>query len=135
MTSMTTWTEEQAVEFGRASARTAIDQRSAYASLDEAVDNYRDNLCDTLVEYHASQHEPEAVRAFDMVLTEHRAANRKTYEDLTEADKLLIRVASVIAKKYDAAFSDPEFAKVTLWISKNYTDEAITAVVRDTKGE
>ncbi len=58
-------TREEAVEFGRFSAVMALDQVSEWGTLQNSIDNYRENVRDTLNEHRASEHEPEAFAAFD----------------------------------------------------------------------
>lgn len=55
-----TMTREEAVDFGKYSAFTAIDQGE--------VDNYRDNVIDTLNEHKSSEWEFDALQAFDKEL-------------------------------------------------------------------
>lgn len=66
-------TREEAIDFGRFSAVTALDQISEWGTLQNSIDTYRDNLRDTLNEHRASQHEPEAFAAFDAYIE----ANKK----------------------------------------------------------
>lgn len=61
-------TREEAVDFGRASGLAALDQAQEWGSLQNSIDNYRENLRDTLNEHRASEHEPEAFAAFDAVV-------------------------------------------------------------------
>ena len=68
------WSQAEAVDFARFSARTALDQTGEWGSLQESVDNYRENVRDTLAEYRAAQYEADAFAAFDAVVAEGRAA-------------------------------------------------------------
>jgi len=61
-------TREEAIDFGRASGLAALDQVREWGSLQNSIDNYRENLRDTLNDERASQHEAEAFAAFDAVV-------------------------------------------------------------------
>ena len=65
-------TRKEAVDFGRFSAVMALDQVREWGTLQDSIENYRENLRDTLNENRASEHEPEAFAAFDA----HIAASR-----------------------------------------------------------
>ena len=75
------WSEKECLDFGRASADTAIDQREAYSSLQESADSHRQNVIDTLAEYNAIGFKMEALEAFDARLAE-LTAPVAAYEDL-----------------------------------------------------
>jgi hypothetical protein len=62
--SMTTWTRDDAIWFGRASAESAVDQK--YRG--DAFHAMRENIRCTLEEYHASEWEYEAWKEFDAVV-------------------------------------------------------------------
>lgn len=53
-------TREQAIDFGKRSARVGFDQQS--------VEDHRDNVRDTLTDEKASEWEVDAFRAFDAEL-------------------------------------------------------------------
>lgn len=57
--------QQQAIDFGKASASMAYDQRGEYATLADAVDSYRDNVRDTLNDERSAEHEEAAWAAFD----------------------------------------------------------------------
>jgi hypothetical protein len=63
---MATWTRDDAIWFGRASAIDAVDQK--YCG--DAFHAKRENIRCTLDEYHASEWEYEAWAAFDAVVAE-----------------------------------------------------------------
>ena len=65
---------EEAISFGRFSAVMALDQVNEWGSLLSSIDNYRENLRDTLNENRASEHEPEAFAAFDAYVSANRIA-------------------------------------------------------------
>ena len=62
------WTHDEAVDFGRASAEWALDAFHDYGSLENSIGSARENVRDTLQEYHAVQFEAEAFEAFDAVI-------------------------------------------------------------------
>ncbi len=58
-------TNQEAIEFGAASARMAIDTRGEWESLQYSLDVYRENVRETLKDCDSAQHEEDAFRAFD----------------------------------------------------------------------
>ena len=95
-------TREEAIDFGRFSAVTALDQISEWGTLQNSIDTYRDNLRDTLNEHRASQHEPEAFAAFDAYIRANKQ-NRMTPETaitaLRRQAQSAKRVAALRAKR------------------------------------
>ena len=58
-------TNQEAIEFGAASARMAIDTKGEWESLQYSLDVYRENVRETLKDFNAVEHEEDAFRAFD----------------------------------------------------------------------
>lgn len=58
-------THSEALQFAVSSALQAIDQRDDFASIEDAVDSYRDNIRDTLNDEGCAEFEPDAWAAFD----------------------------------------------------------------------
>lgn len=64
---MAKMTQQECIEFGRASADMAWDQRNStdYRGAQDAIDSHRENVRDTLNEHQSAEWEPYAFRAFD----------------------------------------------------------------------
>jgi hypothetical protein len=61
-------TRDEALSFARFSAEVAFDQVGEWGTLQNSIDNYRQNVQCTLIENRASQYENEAYAAFDAVV-------------------------------------------------------------------
>jgi hypothetical protein len=61
-------TREQAIEFGKASAEMALDQVGEWGSIQNSIDNYRQNVRTTLQDERADQYEQEAFESFDRII-------------------------------------------------------------------
>lgn len=90
---MAIWTNKEALDFAKASAEAAIDQRRAYAGgIEEAADSYKDNLRDTLQEYHATQHEDHAFAIFESIIQKAVRADYAAFQDARIVDDYIARV-------------------------------------------
>jgi hypothetical protein len=65
------YTQQQAIEFGKASAMMALDAWGDYGSVQNSIDCHRDNVRDTLNDERSSQWEADAWRAFDAYIAAH----------------------------------------------------------------
>lgn len=72
--------DNQGIELANTNASMAFDQRKEYASLDDSVDNYRQNVVDTLDDLGIRNEftEAAALKAFDAKVAELRAAETPT---------------------------------------------------------
>ncbi len=59
------WTLDECVSFAKASAQSAWGMQDCYKNLQDAIDSARENIRDTLQEYHAVEHEQAAWGVFD----------------------------------------------------------------------
>lgn len=68
-------TRQQALDFAKASADMAWDQRhsSEYTESFTSVDSYRDNVIDTLNDERAAEFTSEALAVFDERIAKHRS--------------------------------------------------------------
>jgi hypothetical protein len=70
-------TRQQIEAIGRNGALEAIDQAASFRGVSDAIDNYFENLADTLVELGVPKNECRwAFDAFEAVLVRHEIAHR-----------------------------------------------------------
>lgn len=73
-------TREDAIAFGYGSANTAFDQQREYGTLENSIASHRQNVTDTIAEYHLTEFETETLEAFDARINS--LAETVGYEDL-----------------------------------------------------
>lgn len=115
---MAKMTQQECIEFGRASADMAWDQRNStdYRGAQDAIDSHRENVRDTLNEHQSAEWEPYAFRAFDERIAELRGVPAKPGVSPEQAHELikLLRETASLGLTFDCG---------TAYIRRSYIDK------------